>query len=240
MIRETSKYAHLFLWCGPVTASNLKSVRWQVPTTVLTIGSGIGSSNPIGSDAFANLGRSLASPKLPNLIRARGFDPESFDAIGIGSFSAGHGLVNELFKDEASLDWCWALGAFDSYYGKAIKQGYLAFCRLAAEDNRLAVLTTSEGKDPNVGTSRECIAPLAQALDFAPTSLPEGIAPPLAAPSFVEGRGSATHAHWTKYTHVQHATVVAPVIIERMISPWMAGQRDTSAQTARIVGRLLG
>ena len=224
----------LFIWCGPVSGAEIKTVKWLIPTDVLVVGQGVGDSNLIGSTAFSNLGASLQSPKLEHLITSRGMDPNHYGVFGIGSFSAGHGLVNQLLLDPDTLGTVSCLGAFDSYYGNQTtpKQGYLSLGQRAVSSDALMLMTSSDSADPVVGTSWQDEQALIAALGLERGKIDGRFGTGVKRPDDLLQKGACTAAHWKAYTHVQHATVIAPAAIGRILAPWMAGQRDAQMSAA--------
>jgi hypothetical protein len=220
----------LLIWTGPVETRNLASVKWQRPTGVYTVGGE-------GSDYFSGLGRSLAPGivgKLSDKWRAQTKPArEAPDRIAMASFSAGHGLIETVCKEAASLSQLAAVCACDSYYVAKqgdIKAGYRAACERAVAGEMLVILTTgaSGGMLPDkkpFPSSREAFAPLADELGLSEIAWPEQ-AGNVPAPERLLGRGLCFWLDYdARFKHVEHALKIAPAVIGAMVSPYMAGSQ---------------
>lgn len=230
----TEPFRHLFVWCGPVDGSELRNVAWSSPTMALVIGQGTGA-NPRGSTAFAVLGASLQSPKLDNLVASNGLDVSDYASVAVGAFSAGYALADELFKDPASVARCRAFAAFDAYYGQGIRTGYEAFLTAAEHDpSKRAVLTSSNSSGPNGISTAGYFAPLSRKLGLSPIDPATIDVGELKPPVSAEGAGGVLHAHWSQYSHGDHARIVAPQILEHIVSPSMAADDAGGSKAVKI------
>lgn len=204
------------VWCGPVSASNLAKAAWRSATHVITIPfSGSDTGGTIGADFRTTGGNAirglLAAYKLP------------VDTTGIvvAGFSAGHGLIEQLLKDDVNAQIA-ACGAFDAYYtnaSKTPKTGYLAFAVKAIAGNRSMLLTCSHNAGPTYPSCADATAALVKGLGLTPGKLRE--VPPTVLES-VESRGDLVRAVYgdrggLKTTHVQHATILAPAFLPDLV-----------------------
>lgn len=151
--------AHLVIWNGPVSESKLNNVQWSTPTDILTINYGYNpayncsqawklpqSDIPkcIGSAAFGNLAAQYPEHgKLSAILKAAGIDESNYSQICLAGFSAAHGMNNPILKDSKSRRMITCFLAMDSYYGSAIKEGYLKFAKDAASSNHKAMFATT-------------------------------------------------------------------------------------------------
>lgn len=214
------------LWIGPVQASTLELARWPSPAPqIVTIGAG--ANGGIGSNAFAQLGidyRHRARTPLRGALEAHGVDPDTNDRILVCGFSAAHGLIETILNTPADRERVSAVGAFDAYYTGAAgtpKPGYRAFAELAANGARSMVMTSSNipggvGLPTGADAAGKLLAGLG--LEFIP---PRNIGKAVC--ERAEGRGNLAWYVYAdrddkpdptanaKATHVQHATVLAPV-----------------------------
>jgi hypothetical protein len=233
---DTGAAADLVLWCGPVAAQNLGTVRWRRPTHVLTVNEGIGG---FGSSHFAALGAALGARPLSALADRAGRSLVAAPRVAILGFSAAHGLLEAILRSP-DADRVSALGAFDAYYTSHTRQpkpGYLAFCRRAATGGALAIVTTSgqpggPGPDgqPLHPSGRDSFAPLAAELgQLGPVSPPSSV-PPGAS---VRGRAGFLWADYDQtHKHVQHATTIGPTWTDALIAPALARSAETGDDLA--------
>lgn len=211
-------HSDLAIWCGPVTAANLKTVIWQRPCSVHVENEGL---DGIGSAAFDRLGRSLGSPVVSALAaRAKWTGPGRIGALG---FSAAHGLLRHVCAD-GGLDSVAALGAFDAWYGSGADEGYFRAADRAADGGMLCVFTASDSPDPNVGSCWTWAGRLRDRYDMRPIGAAEmGIPSEWLAGAQAWQRGALYLAHVPAAAHVKHATSIAPAVCSRLVAPRLAG-----------------
>jgi len=144
---------------GPVSESKLKNVKWSTPTDILTINYGYNpgydcskywqlpqSDIPkcVGSAAFANLAAQYPEHgKLSAILKAAKINEDDYSQICLAGFSAAHGINNPILKDSKSRRMVSCFLAMDSYYGSAIKEGYLEFAKDASSNNRKSMFATT-------------------------------------------------------------------------------------------------
>jgi len=226
----------LVAWCGPIS-NELAKVRWAEPTRVLVIPMGIGSTYPCvgsmkgwsveqhvdchGSQAFGRLFASLSPPsagesKSDELLRAFKLALD-WRTRTIASFSAGHGLVEPLLRDDPSAWDCVYLA--DSYYtgAPAVKQGMLAFAQRAVAGEALFIATCSAAGNEQTRACNECILPLVEQLELVRASV---VWPGPVQPERVWTRGKACIADFgARVSHGDHARIVAPATMQAWVSP---------------------
>lgn len=219
---------HLVIWAGPVSARNLAGAALPVPSRVLTINSGVGGT---GSTAFANLGRRYDG-SLFELCASCGVDLDACATVTLACFSAGHGLVEQLLRNEQSRARIDALVAGDGYYtsrAMAPKPGYLWYCARAFDRRALCVLSSSSIEGPTYPSCQQAVGKLLEAFPLEPARVPTNIP----APEDARGAGGLL---WLRYgakyglgpkAHTMHATRVVPGVLTSLVTPYL--QQRTGA-----------
>lgn len=210
----------LVIWCGPVTAANLKTAKLPSGARLLVIGKGV-SPNPdspaTGSTHFEALGSSVGG-SLRTLLDQRGLDLDAFRSVTLAGFSAGWGLIEHLLRgtDAGRVD---VLYAADAYYGKAVKPGYRAFVERAAGGRALAILTTSTIAGPTYPSATAGVEKLVEGLGLEPMTL----APALPRPARALGKLGAVWCDYglEPFKHVGHATKLAPLFFTHVVTPYL-------------------
>lgn len=210
----------LVIWCGPVSASNLKTAKLPSGARLLVIGKGV-SPNPestaIGSTHFEALGSSVGG-SLRTLLDQRGIDLDAFRSVTLAGFSAGWGLIEHLLRgtDAGRVD---VLLASDAYYGRAVKPGYRAFLERAAGGRALAVLTTSTIAGPTYPSATAGVEKLVDGLGLEPIQL----SPELPRPVRALGKLGAVWCDYglEPFKHVGHATKLAPLYFTHVVTPYL-------------------
>ena len=146
----------LVIFAGPVIVKPaFREIPWERPTDIVAI-SGSGSSY------FGNLGAQLRDEQgriLPSLLRRyAGVERSEIDRLSLTAWSAGWGLLNQVFKDprdRAEVDACVAS---DASFGTGLT-GYEAYAADAINGDALMVShTTNNSANPALGimkTGRE-------------------------------------------------------------------------------------
>lgn len=213
----------LVIWCGPVTAGNLKTAKLPDGARVLVIGKGISKdpkSPAIGSSHFEALGASVGG-SLRTLLDQRQLDLDGFRSVTLAGFSAGWGLMEPLLRgtDAGRVDVLYAADAYYTGPGRQVKPGYRAFLERAAGGRALAILTTSNIAGPTYPSSAAAVEKLVEGLDLAPMQL----APELPRPVRALGRAGAVWCDYggEPFKHVGHATKLAPLFFSHVVTPFL-------------------
>ncbi len=239
---------------GPMMAGTIDSVRWERPTVVW--GKPIEGSSNNGSFYFTYL-KGKSEPAIDVLIRMAGQDPAAIQSVGIGGFSAFHGLANEMLKEPESRKKIGMVYLADACFGgtdpKEPKQGYLAFAIEAFNRGKLMIATTSgqakvpvtytyEGKTVTHGSGYDCIRQLYEFAQKASPKverepeLPVGLPPPVKA---VQAGNFIWLDYGTSISHGEHATKIMAPMLQLYGSPWMAERGTMRGVPAEAVNRWL-
>lgn len=213
----------LVIWCGPVTAGNLKTARLPAGARVLVIGKGLSKdpkSPAIGSSHFEALGSSVGD-SLRTLLDQRGLDLDSFRSVTLAGFSAGFGLIEHMLRgtDGARVDVLYAADAYYTGPARTVKPGYRAFLERAAAGRALAILTTSNIDGPGYPSSAAAVAKLVEGMGLEPMQL----SPELPRPGRAVGKLGAVWADYggEPFKHVGHATKLAPLYFTHVVTPYL-------------------
>ena len=142
----------LVIFAGPVIVKpSFKQIPWRRPTTIIPI---VGS----GSTFFANLASQLRDSNgrvLPGLLRRyAGVERSQVDKVAMCSFSAGWGLLNSMFRNEADRREVNACVLSDSAFGAGL-HGHAAYAADAILGRCLTVATTTNNSaNPQLGIMR--------------------------------------------------------------------------------------
>lgn len=203
------------IWIGPVSTSNLNDVKLPVGWKVFTVSKELVAPTKdatlgLNPQDFRSFAGTLGQDKIGELLRRAGAE----QAI-LASFSAGHGLLEELLRGQPSDPRIVGVLSADSYYGLAVKPGYKAFAD-SAKTGVPFILTTSNSKDGTITphSGSESVLPFAQALEMSATPGPGDVPPPDAAMR----QGSVLWLDYKgKFPHISHATVLAPLMLNHML-----------------------
>lgn len=210
---------HCFLWAGPVSSANLRGAHLPIPHRLVTVNHGPGGG--IGSSSFSGLGKEVGSAR--ELLARHSVDLDACASLTIAGFSAAHGLIEILMRDQETRDRTRALVAADAYYtggSGAIKPGYSAFCELAARGEKLAVFSSSPIAGPIYPSCTDSLAPMMGQFPLEPVRVTLTPAP---AQSFrARGLWWLQYAEGPPKGHVMHATEVAPAVLSAFVAPLLA------------------
>jgi len=213
----------LVIWCGPVSAGNLKTARLPAGARLLVIGKGI-SPNPEskagGSTHFEALGASVGG-SLRTLLEQRQLDLDTFRSVTLAGFSAGWGLIEHVLRgtDAGRIDVLYAADAYYTGPARTPKPGYRAFLERAAGGRALAILTTSNISGPNYPSSAAAVEKLVEGLALEPLQ----VAPALPRPLRALGKLGALWCDYggEPFKHVGHATKLAPLYFSHVVTPYL-------------------
>lgn len=142
--------ADLVIFAGPVILKPaFKQIPWRTPTHVVAIP---GS----GSSYFGSMGASLRDGSgrvLPNLLSryASATTRADWDKVALCAWSAGWGLLNQVFKQEFDRREVDACIATDAAFGTGLT-GYEAYAADAIQGRSLMVATTTNNSaNPALG-----------------------------------------------------------------------------------------
>lgn len=213
----------LVIWCGPVSASNLKTARLPAGARVVTVNRGVGkdpAAPNVGSSHFEALAAQVGG-SLRTLLDGRGVDLDAFRSVTLAGFSAGWGLMEPLLRgtDGARVDVLYAADAYYTGPGRQVKPGYRAFLERAAAGRALALLTTSNIAGPTYPSSAAAVEKLTEGLDLEPVQL----APELPRPVRALGKLGAIWCDYggEPFQHVGHATKLAPLFFSHVVTPYL-------------------
>jgi hypothetical protein len=140
----------LVIFAGPVILKPaFQQIPWRTPTHVVAIP---GS----GSSYFGRLGQQLRGGDgriLPNLLAryASATTRADWDKVALTAWSAGWGLLNQVFKQEADRREVDACIATDAAFGSGLT-GYEAYAADAIDGRSLMVATTTNNSaNPAMG-----------------------------------------------------------------------------------------
>lgn len=214
---------------GPVQASNVAGA-FPPGTRLLVQNQGAGGA--IGSSAFGQLGADWAATgsALDRYLAAHGA-AGSTEPLVLGAFSAGGALLEHLLRDPVVRRRALVIGSFDAYYtakDKAAKPGHLAAAEAAASSQGAPVVFTTDHIPGNatlgLPSSADAVHALLEPLGLGPIPL---VDVPPAKCEAAAGRGRlgfyvydyrGQSAAELRATHVQHATVLAPYFLPRLLS----------------------
>ncbi len=130
----------LVFFAGPVIVKQaFKDVPWKTPTSIVPI-------QGAGSTYFSNLADSLRDGSgrvLPNLLRQYGHTTrQDIGRLYLCSYSAGWGLLNKVFLNDADRAEVDACVLSDSSFGTGL-HGHAKFAADAIRGTKLMVATTS-------------------------------------------------------------------------------------------------
>jgi hypothetical protein len=222
----------IVLWCGPISASTLEKAPWiGPPPRVLTFNQGIGG---VGSSHFSALAGQLAGQGggsvLRGALKAKGLPPDTDEPVMVTGFSAAHGMIEPLLRNEDDASRVVAVGSFDAYYtgpDKTPKPGYQHFAYRASRGLCRMVMTSSHIAGPTYPSGAAAAAPLlaSLALEEAPrVNVGKAICDAASARgnlawyvyadrTDLDGAGPNLRA-----SHVQHATILAPYFAPKLAS----------------------
>lgn len=241
---------HLLIWCGPVTAANLKTAELPIGARVVVINQGVGAAGkatggqPIGSSHFAALGAQHGG-SLRSLLASKGIKLDDCRTVTLAGFSAAHGLIESLLRgpEAGRVDVLLAADAYYTSPGFELKRGYRAHVERAAQGQALAILTASGTAGPTYPSGADAIrkSGLFAGLDAGPATLPPGIPEADA----VQRAGAAMFCDYgRRYAHGQHATKLAPLFVTHLVTPFLnrggAPPNDTSDPAALAALAALG
>lgn len=222
---------HLLLWSGPVSAANVAGAALPADSRLLVVNQGIDAKNPIGSTAFANVGRKYET--LRAFCSARGVDVGQFDTVSLAGFSAAHGLLELLLRDEDSAGRTTALLAFDAYYTSSalrVKPGYRAFCERAVRGRALCVLSSSTFAGQNYPSCDRAVRELVRDLPLVESQCPARLRAALSAAGLQLPLQTliAGGLIWLRYgetlKHAEHATRLASPVLTSLLTPYLTAQ----------------
>lgn len=239
---------------GPMNSSSIESVDWAKPTTIYNKPiEGSSSNQSFYFSSLANQGR----PAIDVLMHMASLDPTSVKSVGIGGFSAFHGLANELLKEEASRRRINMVYLADACFGgtapKEPKQGYFAFATQAFKREKLMIATTSgeagvpvtythQGNTVTHGSGHDCIRQLYEACQSAVPrvervpELPVGLPEPVKA---VQAGNFIWLDYGTRISHAEHATKIMAPMLRYYGVGWMASRSMPRGTVPDAVNRWL-
>lgn len=220
---------HLILWLGPVSSAYLSGARLPAPSRIVTINHG--PNGGIGSSSFSALGKDVRSAR--ELLGRHSVDLDECETLTIAGFSAAHGLIEILMRDEETRERCIALVAADAYYTgatAAIKPGYDAFCRLAVAGEKLAVFSSSPIAGPTYPSCTDSLAPLMGQFELRPVSVT--LDPPPAESFRAGGLWWLQYAEGPPKGHEMHAKQVAPAVLTHFVAPILAPRTGSTFDDA--------
>lgn len=228
----------MVVFAGPVVLKPaFENIEWDRPTKVVPI--------PMaGSSAFQGLAMSLKRHGriLPTLLeRYVQMSRDEIDKLALCSYSAGWGLLNEVFQideDRAGVDAC-VLN--DSAFGGPLR-GHELFAADAIRNRKMMVVTnTNNAANANLGimkTARETVEEMlggaqelsgalfgfSKARARAPLTQPSGGAWRLGRCVWLDyvSPGSQSNTG-NDYTHAEHHDLAAPTW-EAYLAPYFAGR----------------
>jgi hypothetical protein len=225
---------------GPMRSTTIDSVNWAEPTQLYN--KPIDGSAANQSFYFTSLaGR--GEPGIDVLIRMAHLEPSAVKSVGIGGFSAFHGLANELLKEPESRKRINVVYLADACFGgtapKEPKQGYFAYATEAFKRNKLMIATTSgqagvpvtytyEGRTVTHGSGHDCVRQLYEAVQSAVPrtervpELPLGLPEPVRA---VQAGNFIWLDYGTRISHAEHATKIMAPMLQHYAVGWMASKR---------------
>lgn len=227
----------MLLWAGPARVPPIAGAR----VAVLNSAPGGG----IATSAFQAWARELRAggSVLDGALASAGVRAAPGERIYIGAFSAGGGLLEYILASQADRRRLSGCGLFDATYcsnatdpgGKA---GLRAGMRDAIQKRYPMVITTSHNPGaPGLPSASDCVARAAGALP--PIAR---VSPP---PARCESARGAGFFAWYVYadretgtqSHAQHATVLAPYFLPRLMNPaaWATRPRSTGSDGAALL-----
>lgn len=206
----------VIIWMGPVSTSNLSGVVLPPNWQIVTISQEVVAPTQTGGVAltptmFRTYAATLGQDPLGTLMKRATNSPE---LAVLASFSAGAGLLESILGVNTGDARIRAVLSADSYYGLAVKPGYLAQAKASIASGVPFWLTTS-----NVGSSlssglhsgSESVVPFADALGLGVTpAFPTGMPKPVVTR---DDSGVQWLDYQGLYSHVQHATILAPAAL---------------------------
>jgi len=235
---------------GPVSKSQVAPATKGMDVPIMAIDCSTIVPQPPACITADAEGAKLRPSHFPAWIATLGSDPIgtlckrlNVDAVYLAAFSAGAGGLDGLLKLQAGDKRILGCVSADAYYGLGVKQGYMAQAKAAQTSGVPFVLTSSASKDNKfaVHSGEESIQPFLEALGMQPVEPPASVPPPEAA----KAKGPVLWLDYPKFTHIEHATKVLPVVLRSMIRgelglpgptppapPEPAPERDMSATKA--------
>lgn len=240
---------HLLIWGGPVASFDMKAQ--QLPdVTLLTISQGVGG---IGSNAFRDLALSKVDGNgriLPTLLADKGLSIDQFEDISLAGFSAFHGMANEILKRDSDLvTACVCLDACFSSFEHLEKDGYVLFGSMAANEEKLFVMSGSLGGGQTFSTGVACVIANAQAAaqvagkELAAVEVPEGVPVPTQA---LGVGGLVALDYQMAFTHVGHVKQLGGPLLDAYLAPWLLERKvpypapKPESQSSSSAGKVLG
>jgi hypothetical protein len=228
----------LVIFAGPVILRKaFDAIPWRTPTHVVPV---VGS----GSSYFGSLGAQLRDSNgriLPNLLQryAGGSARADWDKVALTAWSAGWGLLNQVFKQEADRREVDACIATDASFGSGLT-GYEAYAADAAMGRSLMVATTTNNPaNYRLGimkTARDTWVEIQGAASAATGKSPREVGPKPPMPPATGGvwrTGSSLYwydyvapgsapGHGNDFSHAEHHDL-APLAWEAYLVPLFAG-----------------
>lgn len=211
------------IWMGPVSQSNLNSVKIPDNWDIVTISQEVVAPNRPGPVAltptdFRNFASTLGADPLTVLMKRSKKSPK---ICLIASFSAGHGLLEPLLRANAGDPRIHGVYSADSYYGLEIKEGYYNHAKACINSGSRFWLSTSNTKGgTTIHSGSESVLPFANQLQLDADSPSIWMPPP------VTSRGWK-NVQWLDYqalfTHIQHATVLCPTALRIWMGELIGG-----------------
>lgn len=235
---------HVCFWTGPVFADNVKSVKWAVPTDVVTVGKGVcgqkeGDTRCVSWQSFTALAASLGDggTKLDTLLDQSGLEVPNaraqwpYSRRMASGFSAGGAFLEGLLVDKPTADQLDCVLGLDCYYFGGSPPGFLDYVDRAVAGEKLLVLTSSGGPDYGFATPSEQIKPLMAKIQpdlvdepFIEAMFPAGS---IKRPVMIQNKGQLWHFAWgTTLGHVDHRTTVGPYLLENFVSPALSAKEE--------------
>jgi len=225
---------------GPMNASSIGGVAWANPTKVYNKPiDGSSGNQSFFSTSLAN----RAKPAIDVLMEMGGVVPSEIASVGIGGFSAFHGLANAMLMENSSrkrIDMVYLADAcFSGTAPKEPKMGFFNFATEAFKKTKLMIATTSgehgkpvtytlDGKTTTHGSGHDCVRQLYEACQSAVPvkarvpELPAGIPEPVSA---VQAGNFIWLDYGTKITHAEHATKIMAPMLSHYGVGWMASKK---------------
>jgi len=242
----------LFVWCGPVSSFDLKGITWPAGTSIAVYGHG-----PSGGISSADFGLAAAKYRgangriLPNLVAKVGYDIANFDRIAVAGFSAAHGLLAQVLRDDADGKYVDAALSEDACFSSPTsisKPGYTQYSARAARGEKLFVHVGTAGDYQGV-TGWQCALTNAAAgakaagMSLASVGVPSGVP----APKSALGVGDLVALDYSGVlSHKQVVPALTAPLVNAYLLPYLRGAdfggeppASSSAKTVVVAGATL-
>jgi hypothetical protein len=235
----------LVVWCGPVSSFNLKGIDWPDGVDVAVVGKG--QNGGIDSASFGLLAekyRDASGRILPGLMQKVGYLISDYERVAIMGYSAAHGLMAQVLRDDADGPYVAAAVSIDACFSSATsipKQGYVDFAARAARSESLFVLAGTAG-DANGVTGWRCASVNAEkGAGAAGIPLgPANVRAPVPVPKSAEGAGSLLALDYSGiFSHAQVVPKLTAPIVNAYLLPYLAGAGPAPGSTSWSAGKTI-